>query len=171
MNAAGKPPSFARRSVAAAAASILALLCSVPASAQAAGQTPLPSIELPAELDRVLRDYERGWQAGDEAALAGIFSEDGFVPTRTGWVRGRAAILRNYENSDGALRLRAHAFATGDSVGYIVGAYGYGAGASVPDTGKFLLALRRAPDGRWLIAADLDSGNPPPQPGAGGGTR
>ena len=31
--------------------------------------------------------------------------------------------------------------------------------------GKFLLALRRGGDGRWLIAADLDNANRPPQPG------
>jgi ketosteroid isomerase-like protein len=36
-----------------------------------------------------------------------------------------------------------------------VGAYRYGDAAQ--DTGKFVLALRRGPDGRWLIAADIDN--------------
>src|SRR4029078_1942948 len=32
----------------------------------------LPSITLPRALDRVLRDYERAWQAKDAEALAGV---------------------------------------------------------------------------------------------------
>lgn len=150
----------------------IAVVLAMPAgaSAQAAtAQQPLPSIQLPAELERVLRDYERAWRAGDEAALVGIFTDDGFVPTPAGWVRGSDAIRSNYENSEGPLRLRAHAFATGDSVGYIVGAYGYGDSPDALDGGKFLLALRRGGDGRWLIAADLDNANR--RPPSGGGQR
>lgn len=132
------------------------------AEAQAPAEyLPLPSITLPAELERVLRDYERAWQAGDEDALAGLFTADGFVPTRNGWVRGTAAIRATYANSSGPLRLRALAAATADTVGYIVGAYGYGDSARGPDTGKFVLALRRAPGGPWRIAADLDGTNRP----------
>jgi hypothetical protein len=44
-----------------------------------ASQTPLPSVALPAELDRVLRDYERHWQARNTEALASLFVPDGFV--------------------------------------------------------------------------------------------
>jgi len=141
---------------------ICATLKPTPAGAQApSGYTPLPSITLPATLDRVLRDYERAWQTGDETVLAALFTPDGFVPTRPGWVRGRAAIHATYESASGALRLRALAFAIADSVGYIVGAYGYGDRPDVPDTGKFLLALRRSAGGPWLIAADLDNSNRP----------
>lgn len=126
---------------------------------------PLPSIQLPAELDRVLRDYERSWKAGDAAGLAALFTEDGFVPTGRGWVRGRDAIRATYANAGGGLQLRALAFAVQDTVGYIVGAYGYGDAPSppapVPDRGKFVLALRRARGGAWLIAADIDQSNRP----------
>ncbi|MGH7562225.1 MAG: YybH family protein [Gemmatimonadales bacterium] len=128
-----------------------------PAAAQAAPSfSPQPSITLPAELDRVLRDYERAWQAGDEVALVALFTADGFVPARQGWLRGSEAIRSNYASSQGPLRLRAHAYATADSVGYIVGAYAYGDSAGPPDGGKFVLALRRGAGGKWLIAADLD---------------
>lgn len=113
----------------------------------------LPAVQLPPELDRVLRDYERNWAAGNAAALADIFTDDGFVPTRTGWVRGREAIRSRYANAGGNLVLQAHAYAVSDTVGYIVGAFGYGGGRA---NGKFILALRRAPGGQWLIAADLD---------------
>jgi ketosteroid isomerase-like protein len=146
---------------------VVALLLSTGASAaqaQAPGPAPaalapLPSIALPPELDRVLRDYERAWRAGDEASLAALFTPDGFVPTRSGWARGSAAIQATYANAEGGLLLRAHAYATADTVGYIVGAYGYSDAAGAPDAGKFLLALRRSPQGRWLIAADLDNSN------------
>ena len=127
-------------------------------------QTPtappsLPSITLPAELDRVLRDYERAWKNSAEDALADLFTPDGFVPTGQGWVRGREAIRATYASQGGGLQLRALAYAVQDTVGYIVGAYGYGDSAPVPDRGKFVLALRRARGGPWLIAADIDQSN------------
>ncbi|HJS43874.1 MAG TPA: nuclear transport factor 2 family protein [Gemmatimonadales bacterium] len=135
-----------------------ALITAITTTAVAqAPPVPLPSIALPPELDRVLRDYERGWRAGDEKALAELFTEDGFVPTNGGWVRGRDAIRRNYQNSQGDLRLRAVAYAVADTVGYIVGAYGYGEEGQ--DRGKFVLALRRPRGGAWLIAADIDQSN------------
>lgn len=125
------------------------------------GGPPLPAVTLPPELDRVLRDYQRAWRAGDEGALAELFTEDGFVPTREGWTRGRGAIRTAYADASGGLALRAHAFALSDTVGYIVGAYSYGDGRPGSGGGKFLLALRRQPGGPWLIAADLDNANRP----------
>ena len=137
-------------------------LCSIAAlpvvAVAQAPPAPLPSIALPPALDRVLRDYERGWRAGDEKALAALFTDDGFVPTGGGWVRGRDGIRRTYENQQGDLQLRALAYAVGDTVGYIVGAYGYGP-ASPEDKGKFVLALRKGANGQWLIAADIDQSN------------
>lgn len=62
------------------------------------------------------------------------------------------------------LKLRALAFATADSVGYIIGAYGYGEAPG--DQGKFTLTLRKV-GGRWPIASDMDNGNQsrrPPTP-------
>lgn len=139
---------------------LLGLALATPATAQQ--PEALPSVDLPAELERVLRDYERAWEAGDASALAELFTEDGFVPSRHGWRRGSAAIREQYANAGGRLRLRVHAWAVDGAVGWIVGAYGYGAGPG----GKFVLALRRGADGRWLIAADLDGPN---RPEGGGG--
>lgn len=117
----------------------------------------LPSITLPLELDRVLRDYERGWRAGDAAALAALFAEDGFVlqggrPP----VRGRTGVQSVYTGSGGGdLRLRALAYATADTLGFIIGAYSYG--DEPGDVGKFTLTLKRSPAGRWLIFSDMDN--------------
>lgn len=127
-----------------------------------------PSVPLPPDLDRVLRDYERAWQARDAAALAALFTEDGMTlssgrPLR----RGRSAIQEGYSGSGGPLSLRALSYATDDTVGYIIG--GYSEQPGQPDIGKFVLALRRSPGGPWRVAADIDNANQPPRmrpPGA-----
>lgn len=119
----------------------------------------LPSMTLPPALDRVLRDYERHWQAGNADSLAALFTRDGFVlqPGRPP-VRGLEGIAGAYRGSPtGPLALRALAFATSDTVGYIIGAFSTQRGG--PDGGKFILALRRSPGGPWKIAADTDNGN------------
>ena len=67
------------------------------AGAQPPEPAPLPSVVLPAALDRVLRDYEQAWQAKDAAKLAGLFAEDGFVlSSGVPPVRGRIAIQAHY---------------------------------------------------------------------------
>lgn len=125
--------------------------------------TELPSVSLPPELDRVLRDYERAWRAGDAAALAALFAEDGFVlQSNRPPIRGRSAIKAAYEGEGGAaLQLRALAYSADETVGYIIGAYGYGAASS--DTGKFTLTLQRAPGAPWKIVSDMDNLNASPK--------
>jgi uncharacterized protein (TIGR02246 family) len=138
----------------------LAILCAQ--QAQAVTPVPLPSLALPPELDRVLRDYERAWKAREAAALAALFAENGFVMSNgSPPVSGRAAIREAYANSGGPLALRAFAWATEGKIGYIIG--GFGGDAARTDSGKFILALERAADGRWLIAADMDNSNRRPQ--------
>jgi ketosteroid isomerase-like protein len=147
-------------------ATLCAVASALPARAQASHADSVglaPSVTLPPALDRVLREYERGWRAGDARALAALFTEDGFV-LQSGRppVRGRAAIERAYAGQGGPLHLRALAYAVADSVGYVIGAYGYArAGAAgsapVPDMGKFTLTLRRGTDGRWMIFSDMDN--------------
>jgi ketosteroid isomerase-like protein len=112
----------------------------------------------------VLRDYEAAWRRGDAAGLAALFADDGFVLQGGGApVRGRDAIRRAYTGQGGGdLRLRALAAATADTLGYIIGAYGFG--DATDDQGKFTLTLRRGPDGRWLIFSDMDNANRPPRP-------
>ena len=146
--------------------SIALTAMTLPATAQGpAPAAPMPSVTLPAELDRVLRDYEAAWKAGDVAKLVSLFTPDGFVmqPGRQP-ARGSDALTATYTGQGGGdLRLRALAYATGDTVGYIIGAYTYGDARG--DMGKFTLALRRARGGPWLIASDMDNGNAPRRPG------
>ncbi|HXV59317.1 MAG TPA: SgcJ/EcaC family oxidoreductase [Vicinamibacteria bacterium] len=117
-----------------------------------------PSVTLPDSLARVLRDYEVAWRNQDADALAALFAEDGFVLSPGAPpVRGRDAIRERYSDSGGPLALRAFAFATEGSVGYIIG--GFARQEGDPDSGKFTLTLRKDTTGRWLIVSDMDNGN------------
>ncbi|MCI0434379.1 MAG: DUF4440 domain-containing protein [Gemmatimonadetes bacterium] len=129
-----------------------------PASALQENRSPLPSVTLPAELQRVLTDYEVAWQARDATALAALFADDGFVmaPGRPP-ARGLAAIRTYYTGRGGPLSLRALGFAAEGSIGWIIG--GYARARDEPDIGKFSLTLRKNADGRWLIVTDMDNGN------------
>ncbi|WP_115572188.1 YybH family protein [Xanthomonas campestris] len=124
-----------------------------------ANPTAVPSVVLPPELDRVLRDYERAWRKGDASALAALFAEDGFLlQSDRPPIRGRAAIQAAYEGSSGGpLRLRSFGFSAEGNVAYIIGAYGYGDAPG--DMGKFTLTLHRAPGKPWLIFSDMDNLN------------
>lgn len=123
-----------------------------------AGRAPLPSATLPPPLARVLTDYETSWRKRDAAALAALFAEDGFVlPNGSPPVRGRAEIQRHYQGHGGPLSLRAYAFDTDGSSGWILG--GYTGSEGTPDEGKFTLTLRKGADGRWLINSDMDNSN------------
>ena len=141
---------------------LMCLLRLVPA----AGQTPvpssadLPSVTLPAELARVLSEYETAWRHGDGAALASLFDDQGFVLGNGSLpIRGRAAIREYYKGPGGPLVLRAYAFGAEGSVGFIVGGFSREAGS--PDIGKFTLTLKKSSDGRWAIFSDMDNGNRP----------
>jgi ketosteroid isomerase-like protein len=140
-----------------------------PGAARAQDAPPpatMPSVQLSPEMDRVLRDYERLWAAGDAAGLAALFTDDGFA-LQNGQppVRGHAAIRQVYANARGPLRLRLRALASGEdgTVGYIIGAFAYGDAPG--DMGKFVLTLRRGAGGPWRIVSDIDNSNRMPRMG------
>ena len=141
---------------------VISATMAIPLGAQArpdtSAATQLPSVELPADLARVLTDYEVEWRRGGDA-VAQLFTEDGLVlSSGRPPIRGRAAIAEHYgKGGGGPLSLRAIAFAAEGGVGYIIGAYTSERGA--PDMGKFTLTLRRRPDGRWMIVSDMDNLN------------
>ncbi len=140
---------------------ILVALLAGPGHTEAV-QPAEPSVELPPALARVLTDYEAAWGKRDARALAALFAEDGFVlSSGVPPVRGRARIAAHYRGRGGPLALRALAYATEGSVGYIIG--GFARRHGDPDIGKFTLTLRRVADGRWLIMSDMDNGNSRPR--------
>ena len=137
------------------------LLVGLSAGASPPEPSQEPSVALPAPLARVLSDYEVAWRNKDGAALAALFAEDGFVLSNgVPPVRGRARIQKHYAGRGGPLSLRALAFATEGSVGYIIG--GFARRKGEPDIGKFTLTLRKDAGDRWLIMSDMDNGNSRP---------
>src|SRR5688500_1513568 len=71
----------------------------------------LPVVRLPSDLDQLLRDFERNWQAPDnKTALAEQFTDSGLFQYADDWLRGRPAIRMMLLGSGGALGLRAQAF-------------------------------------------------------------
>lgn len=132
------------------------LLCAVCAAPPGSG-----AAELPPELERVLRDYEAAWEAHDAAALAALFTEDGWVlSSGRPPVHGRAAIEERYANSGGPLALRSLHWERRGDLAIILGGFARVRGEE--DAGKFTLTLRRGSDGRWLILSDMDNGNSRP---------
>jgi ketosteroid isomerase-like protein len=140
---------------------LAAAVSPAPAQILSVPDLQLPSASLPADLDHVLRDYERAWRSGDASNVAALFSVDGFVMQNgRAPVRGRAAIAKAYAGqAGGELRLRALGYAVADTVGYVIGAYAFG--DTPGDIGKFTLTLRRPHGGRWEIFSDMDNGNQP----------
>jgi ketosteroid isomerase-like protein len=114
---------------------------------------------LPADLQRVLVDYENSWRARDAAALSALFV-DGAVSVSNSSAcapsQGRGEIARCYEGQGGALSLRAVAYGVDGGLGYIIGEYAEEPGGTA--LGKFVLTLEKGADGRWLIVADMDRG-------------
>jgi ketosteroid isomerase-like protein len=141
---------------------LLALVVAGLVSQTAAAPAPA-SVTLPPPLARVLTDYEAAWQRKDARALAALFTEDGYVlSSGRPPVHGRSSIEAHYAGHGGPLSLRALAYSTEGSTGYIIGAYS--AKRDEPDDGKFTLTLRKGADGRWLIVSDMDNGNRKPAP-------
>ena len=141
-------------------AATLALLAgatiSVVVQPLAAQSVPIETVTLPAELDRVLRDYEVAWRAGDEAALAALFTETGFVMQGgRAAARGRNAIQAAYTTSQGPLVLNAWDYSVEGDTGFIIGGFALAEGD--PEVGKFVLTLRRVGE-RWFIHSDMDNG-------------
>lgn len=141
---------------------LAAAIAAFPAFAQ-----PLPSVVLPPDIDRVLKDYEKAWSANDASALASLFLPNGMaLPSGQLPGRGTDAIRKAYSHG-GAMptTLRAIDYAVSADMAYIVG--GYAPAGAQTDMGKFVLVLRRV-DGRWMIAADIENANmqmrPMPRP-------
>jgi len=125
----------------------------------AVAQNGPKAVDLPDELDRVLRDYETYWENSNAAQLASLFTEDGYIlrPDKP-ITKGRSNIEDAYQNAGGKLVLEAYDYAINGTTGYIIG--GYKGHQSWPAIGKFILTLRKE-EGKWMITADMDNRNEP----------
>ncbi len=134
--------------------SILVWAMSSPGTAQTHDPALFPSIELPDELERVLRDYESAWAGENGEVFAMLFTEDGYILSGgDSPARGREIIESRYGFAGGPLKLRAIHYEMSETLAYIFGFYTYTEGT---DLGKFALTLRKV-DERWFITSDQDN--------------
>jgi predicted TIM-barrel fold metal-dependent hydrolase len=126
----------------------------------------LPVVSLPADLDSVLRSFERNWQAPDnKTALAAQFTASGLFQYADDWIRGPTAIRMMLVGRGGPLRLRAQEFGTEGRAAHVSGMYGFYRDTAWIDQGRFLFALHREVKIAWLIeAANLTTTTPSPVP-------
>jgi len=116
----------------------------------------LAEVDLPAEIDHVIRQWERATKAGDPSSLTTLFTADGLLGQAAGWVRGSAAIrgaAAHFSPED--LRVRAHAFSVVDTVAIVTGSLADQASNPVRDVANVAFTLRRGGGHRWLIGTFL----------------
>ncbi len=125
-----------------------------------APEPSLPTVKLPPELDRVLRERER---ISGSRNIGDLFTEDAQVLDVTRaedhWARGRAAAenLVNAHSRD--TRFVPNTFWVDGSAGYIAGAVR--SGDSTEDEMHFALGLKKDPRGAWRIALEYATNKPP----------
>jgi predicted TIM-barrel fold metal-dependent hydrolase len=128
----------------------------------------LPVITPPEEIDRLLRDFERGWRTTDnKVALAEVFTDDGLLQWGDDWARGGAAIRINLLGRAGGLRLRPQAVEAGELLGHVAGMYGYYRDTAWVEQGRYLFSLRRGKGMPWRISAAILHNTTPPVPPTG----
>lgn len=117
----------------------------------------LPAVELPAELDRLLRDKERwGGREKDPLALADLYTKDALVlnPEAPSWLRGERAV--NYVIRSTVInRLLPTAYEVNGLAGHIAGYEVIGQGSATEYASNFFYGLRKGPDGKWRIATEI----------------
>lgn len=133
-------------------------------SASALTVEPLmPVIELPADLDLLLRNKEKwGGRDKDAAALADLYTPDALVldPVSPSWFRADRAV--NYVIRGTVMnRLVPTAFEVNGNAGYIAGYEAVGSDAATEYVSNFFYLLRKGTDGKWRIAAELFTLNGP----------
>jgi predicted TIM-barrel fold metal-dependent hydrolase len=138
-----------------------------PAKAKTVYDPPLPAIELPEDLARLVRERETKWN--DKSSLAALYAADGMLlntanedlPT---WIRGRDTIAGELPGYfDEPYRITPVAYRLeGSTAGYIAGYYTRGEGDELRHFGHVFLSLRKERgDGKWLIAAETPIFTPP----------
>ena len=121
----------------------------------------LAELGLPAEIDQVIRQWERATKAADRASLTSLFTSDGLLGQANGWARGTAAIrgaAAHFSPED--VRVRAHAFSVVDTVAMVTGSLADQASNPVRDVANVAFTLRRGGSG-WLIATFIRENRPP----------
>jgi len=120
-----------------------------------------PAVQLPAELDRVLRERER---IAGTSTVTDLFTQDARmvdINGETNWIRGREEIHASIGRGRPGWRLVPNAYAVNGSSAWIAANTVRGEGASLRHTSSVLFSLQKEADGAWRIAAESGSVRPP----------
>jgi len=140
------------------------------------GMVGKPSVSVDPEVAKVADAFAAAMNAGDAAAAAAVFAEDGVeMPPDHPAVRGRAAIEQYYRGMFGgpvklsAFRLTHRESTVAADVAYVTGdstiTVTPPGAPSMEQTGKYVVVLRRS-GGRWLVADAIYNADGPCAPGA-----
>lgn len=149
------------------------LLLAAPLLAAACAPAAAPR---PAEADRAAiaaqsRRLSEAYVRGDLEALVDVYTADGVAaPTRSDFVRGRAALLRLWALPEGRTILHHRSVPTelvvdGDHAydwGYYEGQAAQDGEPLAPFRGTYVIVWTRGDDGTWRIAVDMWSSLPAP---------
>lgn len=124
-------------------------------------QTPASTQSIEAAIRSVADQYMKATLAGDAKAVAALYTEDAVeMPPNEPPIKGRTAIQQHYEKllKGGKVSRftlsHLEARSSGD-IAYDVGTYDQSTtptgGAEMPDTGKFVVILKRT-GGTWRVA-------------------
>lgn len=120
------------------------------------------AVELPPELDRVMRERERTAGTSESADL---FTEDAQVVDNgeTIWARGREAAHATASRQRPGYRIIPVGYGIEGASAYVTATSARGEGAAVRYTANILYVLRRGDDGVWRIVAENASIKNPPR--------
>jgi uncharacterized protein (TIGR02246 family) len=131
-----------------------------------------PSSPAAKEIDKTRTEYVESWKAGDAERIANLYVDGGIVmyPDHPP-VIGHAAIAEYFKGFFAEFDALDFQLASSEIViagdwAYDRGTYRWKAkpkkgGAPMDDDGKYLVILRREPDGRWRVARDMDNSDRP----------
>jgi uncharacterized protein (TIGR02246 family) len=109
-------------------------------------------------IDSVLEHYAKAYQDNDPDAIAKLYTEEAvLMPPGHGLVEGRDSVRAFWgRGMEPGFRMTTMRVEVSAGTAYVVGRY------YVPpdddddaETGKYLIALRKEPDGNWRITADI----------------
>jgi uncharacterized protein (TIGR02246 family) len=120
-------------------------------------------------VEQFTRDFEALFNAGDAAGLAACYAHDArLLAESTELLRGRAAIEQFWRHaierarSAGAVRtISLDEVTSSGGLGYALGTVTVRIPNGPRLTTKYAVIWQRDPDGRWRLAVDSSSPNPP----------
>jgi uncharacterized protein (TIGR02246 family) len=109
-------------------------------------------------IEAAVRRYVAASNEGDADALASLYADDAvLLPPDHEPVQGRDAIGAFWrEGTDEGLEVTNLTLEVDGNLGYLVGRYHLPATTEEPaDSGKYVMCLKRQPDGSWKLTADI----------------